>query len=458
MTSTMDRHPDLTLLSEFGRGGLSRRRSRQIVHHLLAQCQSCCRAVASRSLPSLRGRPSASAPSYDYRGAFDQAWREIERRQAALRAEKVEAPELLRELLAQQRDRQWNLATAGSRFHTWAFCDLLLEAAREWGFQDPVRAVDLARLGVEVAARLDAALYGEPRVNDLRVRAWAGLGNALRIRSDFREAEEAFAKGERLLKAGTGDPLEKAQVLLLKSSLRGNQHRFREAFRLLDRVMAIGRRCGDDGLCGKALIMRGFLVGLANDPEAAIRHLAAGIRKLDPISDPRLLMVAQHNLVLYLTEGGRYEEALCRLESARPLYHEVGDQMGLLRLRWLEGKIAIAQDHWQEAEEILRGVRRELIEREIGFDTALVTLDLAHIYAHQGRSAEVRRLAEEMIPLFQARDIHREAIAALLVFQKAAEMESVTLRLIRDVSNYLRESRTARGLRSRDPVNAKPQG
>lgn len=446
----MDKHPDLTLLSEFGRGRLSRRRNRQIVRHLLAQCESCCRAIAPRSLLSLLW-PSASVRSYDYGGAFDQAWRETERRQTGLMAEKVEAPELLRELLAQQQDRQWKLAVASSRFHTWAFCGLLLEAAREWGFQDPARAVDLARLGVEIAARLDAPLYGEPRVNDLRARAWAGLGNALRIRSDFRAAEEAFVKAERLLKKGTGDPMEKAQVLLLKSSLRGNQHRFREAFRLLDRVVAIGHRCGDEQLCGKALIMRGFLVGLADDPEAAIHHLAAGIRKIDPTSDPRLYMVAQHNLVLYLSESGRYEEALRLLESARPLYHEVGDRMGLLRLRWLEGRIAISQSHFGEAEEMLRGVRRELIEREIGFDTALVTLDLAHIYSHQGRSAEVRRLAEEMIPLFQSRDIHREAIAALLVFHKAAEMESVTLRLIRDVRNYLRESRAGRGLRSTEP-------
>ncbi len=446
----MDSHPNLDLLADFGRGRLSRRRNRQIVRHLLARCESCCRAIASRSLPSFRWRPSASALSYDYAGVFDQVGRETERRQSALTAEKVAAPELLRELLAQPQSRQWNLAAASSRFHTWAFCDLLLEAVREWGFQDPVRAVDLARLGAEVTAHLDADLYGEPRVNDLRARAWACLGNALRVVADFREAEEAFAKAERLLKKGTGDPVEKAQVLLFKSSLRGNQHRFREAFRLLDRVVAIGRRCGDDRLGGRALITRGFLLGLANDPEAAIRHLTAGVRKIDPISDPRLFMMAQHNLVLYLTEAGRYEEALGLLERARPLYHEVGDRMGLLRLRWLEGKIATAQGHLGKAAEVLQGVRQDLIERELGFDTALATLDLAHVYAQQGRSAEVRRLAEEMIPLFQARDIHREAIAALLVFHKAAEMESVTLRLIRDVSDYLRESRASRGLRSRE--------
>jgi thymidylate synthase ThyX len=117
----------------------------------------------------------------------------------------------------------------------------------------------------------------------------------------------------------------------------------------------------------------------------------------------------------------------------------------------VEGKIASALGHFNEAEELLRGVQAELIERELGYDAALLSLDLATIYASQGRSAEMRRLAEEMIPIFKSRDIHREAIAALFVFQKAAEMERVTLGLIRDVTSYLKESRAAASLRSREP-------
>ena len=162
------------------------------------------------------------------------------------------------------------------------------------------------------------------------------------------------------------------------------------------------------------------------------------------------MIVAQHNLTLYLAEGGRYCEAVRLLESARPLYYQVGDQMSLLRLRWLEGKIASALGHFTEAEEFLRGVQKELIERELGYDAALLSLDLATIYARQGRSAEMRRLAEEMLPIFKSQDIHREAIAALFVFQKAAEMERVTLGLIRDVTGYLKESRATWSLRSRE--------
>jgi tetratricopeptide (TPR) repeat protein len=447
----MDRHPNLSLLSEFGRGRLSRRRNREIVRHLLAQCEDCCRMIASRCLPPLGWWKTTVEAVADYGDAFAQAWRETERRQTALLAEKAEAQELLREFLAQPMERQRHLVTVSLRHRTWAFCELLLDASREWGFRDPARAVELSQLGVEIATSLETASYGEARVNDLRARAWAGLGNAQRIRSHFAEAEEGFTRAERLLRKGTGDPMEKAQVLLLKSSLRGNQHRFKEAFRLLDRVAAIARKNGDSQLSGKASIMRGFLVALANDPEAAMRHLATGLREIDPASDPRLFMAAQHNLILCLTESGRYEEARELLERARPVYHQVGDQMGLLRLRWLEGKIGIALGYFAAAEETLRDVRQQLVERELGFDAALLSLDLAHILAHQGRSGELLLLAEEMIPLFKSQEIHREALAALLMFQKAAEMERATLGLIREVSYHLQETRTARGLRSREP-------
>jgi tetratricopeptide (TPR) repeat protein len=459
----MDKHPHPSLLARFGRGRLARRRSREVVRHLLTDCDDCHR-VTAQFLPSaavsartearteevVTGATVSDALAVEYGPAFDRSWREVERVRSTLATQRAEAFVLLRELLTLPYERQLEWVANPSRQPTWAFCDLLLDTAREWGFQEPSRALELSQLGVEVALRLDGAVCGEDRLHDLTARAWASLGNAQRIRSDFPAAEKSFARAERLLKSGTGDLVEKAQVLLLKASLRGNQQRFREAFRLLDRVMSLGHKCDDSHLCGKALIMRGFLLGLASDPEAAIRHLTEGLQKVDPAADPRLVIAAQHNLTLYLAEGGRYCEAVRLLESARPLYYQIGDQMSLLRLRWLEGKIASALGHFTEAEEFLRTVQKELIERDLGYDAALLSLDLATIYARQGRSVEMRRLAEEMLPIFKSQDIHREAIAALFVFQKAAEMERVTLGLIRDVTGYLKESRATWSLRSRE--------
>jgi len=450
----VERHPRRERLERFGSPDLSRQENREVIRHLLSGCARC-RRVTERFLPltaevatattasavsgvSAAGARTGETPEgFEYSRAFAAARRELGRRQKAFAAEQDAAPALLAELAAHPFDHQWLQITHETRFQTWALCDLLLEESREWGFQDPARALDLAELGAATAARLSPAVYGPARVNDLAARAWSTLANAERIRSDFRSAEKGFSRAEQLLKEGTGDPLEKAWMLLQKASLRGNQGRFREASRLLDRVARIADRNGDLHLVGKALVTKGFLSSVAGKPEEAIRFLLEGLERVDRTAEPRLLVAARHNLILCLNESGRMAEALDLLAATRPLYLELGNRMNLLRLQWVEGKIALALGSFESAEALLQEVRRELVTRELGYDAALLSLDLARIYAHQGRATEMRRLAEEMLPIFQSRDVQREILAVLIVFQKAAEMERVTLDLVQELSAYL---------------------
>jgi tetratricopeptide (TPR) repeat protein len=455
-----ERHPRRAQLERFGRAGsgviagpagtagnteLSRQESREIIRHLLSGCARC-RRVTERFLPltavvATADDTSEAPEHFDYGPAFAAARRELGRRQRAFAVEQGAAPALLAELAVHPFDGQWLLVTQQARFQSWALCDLLLEESREWGFQDPGRALDLAELGAAAAAHLSHAVYGTARVNDLAARAWATLANAERIRSDFRSAEKGFSRAEQLLREGTGDPLEKARILLLKASLRGNQGRLREAIRLLDQGMHIADRNGDLHLVGKALISKGFLHGVAGRSEEAIQFLSEGLERVDLHFEPRLLVAARHNLILCLSESGRQTEALALLADTRHLYAELGDRMNLMRLQWVEGKIALSLGNFEPAEALLQEVRGELIGQGLGYDAALLCLDLAHIYAQQGRSGEMCQLAEEILPIFQSRDVQREVLAALLVFQKAARMERVTLDLVRELGDYLARCR-----------------
>src|SRR5207244_3421917 len=100
---------------------------------------------------------------------------------------------------------------------------------------------------------------------------------------------------------------------------------------------------------------------------------------------------------------------------------------GAFRLTWLEGRIETGRGRHGEAERALRAARRHFLDRDLGYDASLVTLDLATLFFRQGRIEEVQRLAEEMFPLFIARDVHSQASAALVAFKQAAEREGVTL-------------------------------
>ncbi len=75
--------------------------------------------------------------------------------------------------------------------------------------------------------------------------------------------------------------------------------------------------------------------------------------------------------------------------------------------------------------------------RELTYDYALVSLELALILLAQGRTGETRTLAEEMLRIFQAQKVEREALAALQLFCNAAKREAATIELTRRVVKYL---------------------
>lgn len=446
----IERHPSADLLRSFSRAELARRQNREVVRHLLTGCDRCARAVAALSLPGYGGAEALSERAYDE--AFAKA------RQAFLWSshehleEQRRAADLLLALEEHPFDRQLLLLTNSSRFWTWPLCGMLLDRSHELGFKDPARALDFARLGVRLAEQLSIDSYGESRVADLRARAWATLANAQRIASDFRASNQSFLRAERSLRKGTGDPLEKARLLLLRASLHGDQRRFGDAEKALDRVIAIARRNGDESLESTALVKKGIILGTSGRIDEAIHCLREGVRGIDPKAEPRLAVAAHHNLIVHLMEAGQLQEAVALLGATRPLYEELGDRMNLIRLQWLEGKIAQNRGNLSEAEALLRGVGAALAEQGLGYDAALLALDLAGVYARQGRTREMRELAAEMIPSFQSREVHREALAALIVFQRAAKMDRVTLGLVHELSDYLEQCRKTPGLRLRDSV------
>jgi transcriptional regulator with XRE-family HTH domain len=86
------------------------------------------------------------------------------------------------------------------------------------------------------------------------------------------------------------------------------------------------------------------------------------------------------------------------------------------------------------------------LANEIGRSAAEVFLLEVESF-QQGRTAEVKRLADEMVAIFRAQQVPREAMAAVLVFHKAAEQERATVELARRLSDYLRRAQHDPGLR-----------
>src|SRR5438105_2001910 len=68
----------------------------------------------------------------------------------------------------------------------------------------------------------------------------------------------------------------------------------------------------------------------------------------------------------------------------------------------------------------LEEVRQWFAAKDNPYDTALATLELATLYLEEEHTAKVKELVREMSPIFEEQKIHREALAALILFRDAA--------------------------------------
>jgi tetratricopeptide (TPR) repeat protein len=369
---------------------------------------------------------------------------------AALARSRAEASRLLEELLPLAPEERLARLHAGPRFVSWGLCELLVRGSCQTAPQQPSEAIHLADLAVHVADRIaDGDLFEDGWVYQLRSLAWAALGNARRVEGDLTGAERSFDMSDSWWEAGSrdaGDALGYEPVLLdLKASLRLAQRRFPEAIRLLDDAvdLFLEGEHRDPHLAGKSLILKGLLLIEMGDSEPAFQALKKANGLIDPEREPRLLLCIRHNLADNLSKAARYREADALLSGLRELAATHGSAQDRLRLDWLEGRIAAGLGDHDRAGRLLTQVRQTFLEEGNAFDAALVALDLSVSHLQQGKTSEVRELAEEMVTVFRNLEVAREPMAAVLLFREAARREAATAELAREVAAAL--TRAPRG-------------
>lgn len=439
MASSTEPHlteSELSLLIERGSPDGAARR------HLLAGCSPCLERFRRLLMERLRTiEPFARAYLSE---EPDDAWRSTSAAGVLSglslfeEAEAGRAPGLLRELLALPAAERRGRIRGGRRFRTAALVHCLRERAREEGFRDPALSLELAELAVEVADALAPwDVVPAAVVQELRALAWASLGNAQRVASDLFAAERSFrtALAFRVL-----SPEHRVELLSLLGSLRIDQVRYAEAREVLEE--AIGLCQGMDDACeAKLLTKLAQAWGEAGDPNAALPHLERALGLLGR-GAAHLRLFAEHYLVQMLLESGQVERAAEQFRELQSAYRAVENDFGIeQRRKWLAGRLAAARGAGCQAEALFREVREAFGRRDLGYEYALVTLDLAILLVEERRTADVAGLAREMVPLFASREIHGHALAALALFQQSAAAETATAPFLRQLASYLRSAR-----------------
>jgi tetratricopeptide (TPR) repeat protein len=322
---------------------------------------------------------------------------------------------------------------------TWGLVEWLVTWSLEATLHDPEDARKLGRFAHIASSLLDSGLYEAEGIEDLCARAWSRIANARRVGSDFDGAEQGFSNAREHLQRGTQNPVETALVLDFEGSLRRAQRQFGKAIHLFNRASSIFLEHGDLHRSGRSLFKLSTVQYFTGDLDEAIATLRRSLESLDLDREPRLRLYARHNLADYLTLAGRFEEAWAVYRETRPLYREFPEPWVQNRKKWVRARILRGRGRSRLAESLMLAVRDGFLAEGVPFDTALVSLEIAALYAEQGRSGELKKMAQEMLPVFSALQVP-EALAALSFLLQEIQSESASATLFAEVARYLRQA------------------
>lgn len=232
--------------------------------------------------------------------------------------------------------------------------------------------------------------------------------------------------------------LEEGLIFALKASLRRDQRRFDEAKDLLDRALLIAN---SRTFRAQVIVSKAKLLVEMGDFEEAVSLLEQVKDMVSADEEARILFPIWQNLADALSKLERFEEAAALLPTARAHLLNAGGELNRFRLLWTEGRVTAGLGDIEDGIALLARVRGEFASRNMDYDVALVSLEMAVFYAGLGRTEQVKTLARHMTPIFQAHAIHREALAALMLFRQAAERERVTAEFAREILSFLRKAR-----------------
>jgi transcriptional regulator with XRE-family HTH domain len=340
---------------------------------------------------------------------------------------------LWRRLQGRTHEQRMALVAESPKLRTWALCEKAAAESIAAAPNQPREALNLAHLSLRIAELAPGTQTWRQR---LQGYAWAHVANGRKVCNDLPAADDAMARARKLWEAGApGDPglLNPAWLPGLEAALRKEQRRFPEALKRIDEALVLDR--GE--LRAQILITKSGILEALGNPDGSTEVLREAAPYIDVERDPRLAFSVRFNLLVDLCRLERAAEAEPGLPEVQALAERLGGELDLGRTVWLRGSVAAGLGRAAEAEAAFLQVQRVFEKNKLPYDYALVSLELAVLFLEQVRTAEVHGLAERMLAIFQAEEVHREALAALQVFYDASRRETATAELARRILKYL---------------------
>lgn len=306
----------------------------------------------------------------------------------------------------------------------------LVERSYALRFDNPREGLRVAEAAVGAAEAVDLGPEWASLAADLRAEAWGNLANSHRLVENFTAAEEAWQRSFENLDLGSGDPRLRAELLRRRGFFRHLQRRHEIAHDELSSAASIFDRLRDAHSAGKSRMALAWAYYTAGSVKKALEVAPEAAKQLDGFREPELGFMHLHNTLFYLEADDQKLMALRLSERLEGHYQELGSTLVTARGSVLRGQLYAGFEAWKLAAPLFDRARRGFLQLGLTYDAALAGFDLALAWMHSGGFGRVQKLAAEMYDVFTAREIPREAAAALLLFANAARCHQADLRLL----------------------------
>lgn len=337
------------------------------------------------------------------------------------------------EVLLTWQPQSWPLRmTNDPRFQSPDVLMFLLERARRWWQDTPAKSEHLATGAVWI---LEAADWCPESLRaNLLARAYAYQANANRIMDRFDEAHKGFREANRWYAKAAGKKNLAGEILWLRGALASTEGYTDLAIRTLKSACKLlPRFCGPTTQLDVSISLAHAYAQSGRLTDAT--EMLENLLEIYLPGDFRegLYLSTLQNLALNHARLGRLAEAKARLPEIQYLAKQEGKRLNLLRVNWFEAEIYKAEleasvysfdGHLSKDQGLLAAIRFR--EVQAGFkseglhvDAALAGLSLAEMYLEIADPPAAIGVAQEVIPVFRAKGLRREATVAELIAAQA---------------------------------------
>lgn len=424
--------------------------------HLLQAC-STCRDRWQSGRPEEKGAAEAAfvlVPSLpaDPREVSLQDVEACRNLAAACRESARRARDDLSRLL-QLPPQKWRrrVKRSQTRFRSADFALLLIEESRAKVRTSAGEAAVLAALVVPALDRTEGRL-DQPWARVLVARAAAHHANALRVAGDLPAAGAAFAdlRHEITLRP-LGDPIVLAETYSLEASLWIDRRETRRAQQCLSTAMRTYEAAGDSVGVTRTLIELANILQAAGQATEVAPILERAAARIDREAEPHLYRCILHGRLTALLDLDRVREAAVLVDQEKADYFADEDRHSEAAFAFLQARIDLGLEHYEDAEAGFVAVRDQLLAIDRTYDAILASLYLADALLAAGKMPAACELAAELVPMFRARGVTRETLAALRLLSEAGRAEALTVTLVDQVRRRIVHRASAAGTTPAQP-------